>query len=267
MTSLKSFQLDKAVFNPALYSRIYKAWFGGLPDGASSAPDELSKRWFGFGATDEEKKALDDEFKREFEGALDAIGPSKLTLPTFVDLESDRKQYEDFAKPFTSEFKTLETSDNEAARAGPEVALVLIILLDQISRNVFRTEQARIFNHYDRISQAILHVVRQQKLDRHKMFDLQPPKWLWFYMPLMHSESIEDHETLVQILTELKAGLVGEEYKDGAQYVDRGIYFSGLHRAILEKFGRYPHRNRFLGRLTTEEEQAWLDAGGERFGT
>lgn len=84
----------------------------------------------------------------------------------------------------------------------------------------------------------------------------------------MHSESLADHKLIAELLAEFRAEVVkaGPRYEDTLAYIDHSADYEKTHADIIERFGRYPHRNEALGRLTTEEEQKWLDDGGETFG-
>lgn len=121
-------------------------------------------------------------------------------------------------------------------------ALALLILLDQIPRNIFRGSG---------------HAFATDPLARHYAdraiaagFDtaFEPALRGFFYMPYEHSEAMADQDRSVQLFTAL----------GDAMYIKYAI----AHREVIERFGRYPHRNRALGRSNTLEEQAWLDAGG-----
>ena len=119
----------------------------------------------------------------------------------------------------------------------PEGALALVILLDQCSRNLNRNDAAAYANdeHARRIARnAIAHGLDQQLKNWRRAF---------LYMPFMHSESLEDQEYGVRLFTE--AGL------DNAPYALH-------HRDIIRRFGRFPHRNKVLGRTNTPEEIAYL---------
>jgi uncharacterized protein (DUF924 family) len=123
----------------------------------------------------------------------------------------------------------------------PGGALALILLLDQFPRNVFRgTPQM-----YDsdaaalRIAEAALAAGR----DRHFDADLR----LFFYLPFGHSEALEHQERCLALCGEL-----GEE----------NLAHATGHRDIIKRFGRFPHRNRILGRETSDAEQRFLDDGG-----
>ena len=123
-----------------------------------------------------------------------------------------------------------------------EGALALVLLLDQIPRNVFR---------------GSAHAYATDALARHYAlraidagFDTRVDQALrvFFYMPLEHTEDLADQRRSLA----LHRGLPGDDADRWAQ----------LHLEIIERFGRFPHRNAALGRVTTADEQAFLDAGG-----
>ena len=156
-----------------------------------------------------------------------------------------------FAKndAFDAEFRTRFLAAHEAAAQGeldhwakePEGALALLVLLDQFPRNTFRGH-ARAFA----TDPKALAVARQAIEDG---LDLQVDEALrrFFYLPFMHSELLADQERSV----ELNAALDANTQR-----------FAILHRDIIARFGRFPHRNALLGRTTTAEEQRFLDEGG-----
>ncbi|MFC0679495.1 DUF924 family protein [Lysobacter korlensis] len=121
-------------------------------------------------------------------------------------------------------------------------ALALVLLLDQIPRNVYR-ESAHAYAT-DGLARA--HADRAVEAG----FDAQvdPALRVFFYLPFEHSESLADQRRSL----ELHARLEGPD-------ADR---WARLHLDIIERFGRFPHRNAALGRVTTPEEQAFLDSGG-----
>lgn len=123
-----------------------------------------------------------------------------------------------------------------------EGALALLLLLDQIPRNIFRGSA-----HVYATDPMALSVARQALERGHdQQYDVALRSF--FYMPFMHSEQREDQERC----TELFSQLPGENADKWAVH----------HRAIIERFGRFPHRNRLLGRESTPEELEWLEAGG-----
>jgi uncharacterized protein (DUF924 family) len=150
---------------------------------------------------------------------------------------------------FDAEFRARFLAAHEAAARGellawlraPDSALALAILLDQFPRNAFRGS-ARAF-----ATDALARVVAQQAVARgfHQQVDGQLRNF--FCLPFMHSEWLPDQERGL----DLTRGL-GEEAPK----------FARVHYDIIERFGRFPHRNALLGRRTTAEEQAFLDEGG-----
>lgn len=123
-----------------------------------------------------------------------------------------------------------------------EGALALLLLLDQIPRNIFRGS-AHAFAT-DPLARLHASTAIARGLDA----KADPELRLFFYLPFEHSESLVDQDRSVALFKSLGAGV----------YLDYAI----VHRDVIARFGRFPHRNRALGRESTPEEQAWLNAGG-----
>lgn len=122
-----------------------------------------------------------------------------------------------------------------------EGALGLLLLLDQFPRNCFRGT-----GHMYATDPLARHLAKQAikaGLDA----QISPDLRLFLYLPLSHSEDLADQEWAVELGRTL-----------GADPLAHAIG----HRDIVKRFGRFPHRNAMLGRITTAEEQAFLDAGG-----
>lgn len=156
-----------------------------------------------------------------------------------------------FAKDdgFDAEFKARFAAAHEAAADGrldgwahgAEGALALLVLLDQFPRNAFRGS-ARMFATDARavaVADAAIAAGHDHAVD--------PELRRFFYLPFMHSETLADQERCVALC----AGL-DENTHD----------YAVLHRDIIARFGRFPHRNPQLGRDTTPQEQRFLDEGG-----
>ena len=126
-----------------------------------------------------------------------------------------------------------------------ESALALMILLDQYPRNSFRG------TGHQFATDALALAFAKQAVARGYLEQVEPEMRQFFLTPYEHSETLADHDALRALLDE---GL-GAELED----VDR---FAVIHRDIIVRFGRFPHRNAALGRVTTVEEQAFLDSGG-----
>jgi uncharacterized protein (DUF924 family) len=150
---------------------------------------------------------------------------------------------------FDDEFRARFLSAHEAACRGElddwaldaQGALALLILLDQFPRNAFRGTP-RMFE-----SDAKARDVAREALRRG--FDAQADEQLrtFFYLPFMHSEQLADQDLAVELTRKLG---------------DEAARYAIIHRDIIERFGRFPHRNALLGRVTTPEEQRFLDDGG-----
>jgi uncharacterized protein (DUF924 family) len=260
MATLRAFSLDSRRFNPGLYANMLKFWFDGLPAGATTASPELMARWFGIGVSETSKLKLDQDCRSHFGEALSSIGPTKFVLPSFADVETDRANYPDIAAPFLGQFDQEGTGNTEAA-------LGLTLLLDQIPRNIFRDNQGVIYKHYDRIARAVFYVIDERRLDRSDQYFASPAHRAWFYMPLEHSESLADHELLARNLKDLNDVLKVRNRDEDLKYLEQVVKFADMHSGILKKFGRYPHRNRWMERETTDEEKIYLVEGGQTFGT
>jgi uncharacterized protein (DUF924 family) len=263
MASLRLFALNKDIFNPSLYKHVQSVWFAGLPKGATLPTPELMKRWWM--ASPEEKASFDVNCRINFLHALESIGPEKYQIPNTPSPA--------IAEPFLREIT--EQSPENDREDGASTALSLILLLDQIPRNVFRTPSTLplVYNHYDIIATSLIrHLISPDspvpRPDHYPLYRLSAAHRFWLYMPLMHSESLADHKLAAELFAEFRAEVVkaGPKYEDMLAYIDQNTGHQKTHADIIERFGRYPHRNEVLGRRTTEEEQKWLDDGGETFG-
>jgi uncharacterized protein (DUF924 family) len=125
---------------------------------------------------------------------------------------------------------------------GAEGALALTVLLDQFPRNMFRGT-ARAFATDPR-ARAVADRAIARGFDQATDSMLRP----FFYLPFMHSEILADQDRCARLY---------ETLGDAEQ-----SKYATEHREIIARFGRFPHRNRLLGRSTTAAEQDFLDAGG-----
>lgn len=133
--------------------------------------------------------------------------------------------------------------------------LALVILLDQFSRNAYRG-QARAFAGDGQAQRLVL-----QSLALQQDHELPIVGRVFLYMPLMHAESLALQYECVARFT----ALVQHSPPAMAQKLQGNLGAARQHLTIIEKFGRFPHRNAALGRASTEAEQAFL-TDGPRFG-
>ncbi|RZU45133.1 uncharacterized protein (DUF924 family) [Fluviicoccus keumensis] len=133
--------------------------------------------------------------------------------------------------------------------------LALIILVDQFSRNIWRdTPQSFVFDTLARQWCKDGLASRQDRL-------LKPIERVFFYLPLEHSEDRDDQTRSVALFRELASSVPAEAMKTFAFF----LTYATRHQDIIERFGRFPHRNRILGRESTPEETAFLQEPGSSF--
>ncbi|WP_018691061.1 DUF924 family protein [Algicola sagamiensis] len=130
-------------------------------------------------------------------------------------------------------------------RESPRGRLAEVIVLDQFSRNIYR-DDARAFE-----ADSIALVLAQEAVRNEDDLKLTPTERAFLYMPYMHSESKKVHVEAVRLFESL--GLENQ------------LHFEKLHQDIINRFGRYPHRNKWLGRKSTSEELTFLQQPGSSF--
>jgi uncharacterized protein (DUF924 family) len=130
-------------------------------------------------------------------------------------------------------------------RVTPLGRLAEIVVLDQFSRNIHRDTQGA----FSQDPQAL--TLAQEMVASGQDQSLSVEQRGFAYMPYMHSESHLIHGQAVRLFAQ--PGMEGT------------LAFEMRHKAIIERFGRYPHRNAILGRLSTTEEQTFLDQPGSSF--
>jgi uncharacterized protein (DUF924 family) len=133
--------------------------------------------------------------------------------------------------------------------ATPRELLALVIVLDQFSRNLYR-DDPRAFTQDERALSAARILV-----DKGWDAQLSPLERQFAYLPFEHAEDLAEQDRCVALMTALEAF---EETRGLAQWAEK-------HRAIIRRFGRFPHRNAALGRESTPEEAAFLLEPGSRF--
>jgi len=269
----RSFTLNRTIFNQNLYKRLQAIWFADQPPNVTVATEASIRRWF-YHPDKEARLAFDQSCRSSFLAALESVGPAHLGLQPFTSWTAERAMARDIAAPFLPDITPADPKSDADIDTASSNALSLFILLDQVARNVFRDNQALIYAHYDRLSQSLIHVIlsdddddRRYRLDLAPAIRHEPVRRSWFYLPLMHSEALADHELFHKITVEMRKDLLARDDEAAAKSLDRNLAFGERHTDIIRQFGRYPYRNEVLGRETTEQEQKWLSEGGERFGT
>jgi uncharacterized protein (DUF924 family) len=260
--STSTFTLDPAIFHRTLYKRIIDLWLPGVDATGQDFDMSIAKRWFA--GSPEERDVFDGQCKDMCVAALESIGPDKFP-------KAD-------AQPFLDEIARVAEEESEADTATGEeaawTALSFALLLDQMPRNVYRTEEGLrlVYSHYDRIAYAFVRDILSPsspipRPDTHPVMRLSAAHRTWLYMPLMHSEDLSAHDLADGIQEEFARELEDLDGYNGTK-MWLANYQKALkeHRDILERFGRYPHRNAALGRASTEEERRFIEEGGATFG-
>ncbi|WKE65147.1 DUF924 domain-containing protein [Gallaecimonas kandeliae] len=191
---------------------------------------------FWFGALDED--GMSDGAHRQLWFQSDPAFDQELTRLFGADLQKAIKgQYDHWA-------------DEPAGRVA------LLLLLDQFSRNIHRgTAQAFA---QDPLAQQLV----EEGLSLGQDSTLPAAYRLFFYMPLMHAED----RALQALGVDCFARLAGQVPAAIKPIVDNSRRFAELHQAIVDRFGRFPYRNKALGRPDTAEESAWLVENPGGFG-
>ena len=148
------------------------------------------------------------------------------------DPELDHRIKEGFLKVWAEE-RQLPV---DAFTGDPLTALAAVVLFDQFPRNMFRGDAEQFAT--DHLALAIAKVAVDKEFDEH----LQPQERGFLYMPFQHSESLADQNRSVLLFTAL-----GDDYQLG---------FAKKHHEVIARFGRFPHRNKMLGRAPRPDEIA-----------
>lgn len=128
-------------------------------------------------------------------------------------------------------------------------ALALVLLLDQLPRNLNRGERAAFG------SDAKARHVARRAIARGQDLALPPVRRQFLYLPFEHSEDLADQEESVRLFASLPEGALRDHCVD----------FAHRHHAIIARFGRFPHRNRVLARPSTAAEEEFLTEPGSSF--
>ncbi len=151
---------------------------------------------------------------------------------------------------FDLNFKTRFLETHHAAARGEHAhwldsadgAFALVLLLDQFPRNAFRG------SGHAFATDGLALVYARAALEAGHDQAVDPSLRAFFYMPFEHAEAPDEQARAVALFEAL-----GDA---------KSLQYAHAHQQVIARFGRFPHRNAALGRTTTAEEQAWLDAGG-----
>lgn len=150
---------------------------------------------------------------------------------------------------FADLYEQAAAGELDGWREEAESCLALVICLDQFPRNMFRGDARTHATDGDALDAA--KYAMERALDR----GLPAFQRMFLFMPFMHAESVEDQHRSVELFEGLAAEPGGPDV----------VEYAVGHRDIVERFGRFPHRNALLGRETTPEEAEFLAQPGSSF--
>jgi len=197
-------------------------------------PDTIREYWFG--------TALED-------AAVTAREQARLWWSKNPEVDDEiRRRFESWViKAGSGEL------DNWAS--NPQDRLALILLTDQFPRSIYR-DSAKAFA-FDSKALSLAYVGIDAGFDA----ALRPLEKVFFYLPLEHSESHADQKRSVSLFQKLVDDASPDQKPTFTEYLD----FAVRHRDIISRFGRFPHRNKALGRISTSEELSFLKQPGSGF--
>jgi len=189
-----------------------------------------------------------------FGDATEAPAKAEARMPLWfeVSVENDARIRERFGAAVEAAAR-----DELASWAGmSRPALALIVLLDQFSRNIWRGT-ARAFAQD---AQAL--AVARQAVGAGFFRKLAPMEQVFLVLPFEHSESLDAQREAVRLCREI-AVMTPPDWRP---FIAGFLPYAEQHHELIARFGRFPHRNAALGRVSTPEEEAYLAGGGETFG-
>jgi uncharacterized protein (DUF924 family) len=200
--------------------------------------------------------------RRDYESILeywlghDPDDPAAVAVKQPLWFASDPTTDDAIRERFLERWNQAVRGDLDAWAAEPRGALALVILLDQFSRNLHRgSPQA--FAEDERALAVARHQV-ESGADR----SLRPVERYFLYLPYEHAEDLELQRRAVALFERL----LQESGPDWRALMEDALHWARLHLDIIARFGRFPHRNRVLGRPSTPAERQYLEEGGLSFG-
>ena len=163
----------------------------------------------------------------------------------------------EIATRFTSQIVVAAELAEKSFHHDPTENLTRIIATDQFPRNIYRGTPKAF--QYDSVALGITQSMIESGMHEKLSFTER----LFVYMPLQHAEDIEVQLQSIQVFADLAKHADHPIYQSGGK---ESLEYAILHKDIIERFGRFPHRNDILGRQSTAEELEYLASGPETFG-
>lgn len=216
-------------------------WFEGVGPNTQMPSEAILARWWGKGRSAEDNAKFNDHLREKFGSVLDTLAD----LPVAKHASQIAKELH---SP-SADVKSLETYN---------YSLGLLLLLDQMPRCILGASSPLVYKHYDLLAQSVSKDALDKGID--SWFNADSLAWrFWFYLPLEHSENLEQHERLGKFLKDFHVG------REKSVYTDYVVKAGNDHHEIIKTFGRYPYRNAALGRSSSPQEEAWIREHGNPF--
>lgn len=210
-------------------TRILDYWFDSLDDSSALDPEVVPfkscfPRWYG------KRPDIDDEIRAEFRPTLEAVTRDGARWEQLVD----------------------------EWRSSPGGLLGLVILLDQLPRNMYR-DTPGMYAH-----DALALSVATTAVREYEDAPLSLVRRMFLYVPFMHAEDLTLQQLTVRRFEEL-VELASVRSSHNRRFFEQALDFARRHLEVIARFGRFPHRNEILGRRSTPEEVELLRRPGYRF--
>lgn len=169
---------------------------------------------------------------------VDEVGPEKWYV-------QDESLDAEIRQRFEASWQAAHAGEMYAWCEEPQGTLGFLILTDQLPRNMFRGD-ARSF-----ATDVVARTAAKKAIDRRWDMSVPEPERQFFYLPLMHSETLGDQDACIRLMSERMP-----------ETGDSNVLHARVHREIIRQFGRFPYRNVALGRMTLPVEQKFLEGDG-----
>jgi len=196
---------------------------------------------------------IEDILQNWFGDQLDDLGSIRQQVRLWFTADAETDRY--IREHFEADLKAASIGALAKWEYAPRGRLALIVLLDQFPRNIYRgTPEAFAYD-----TQALRLCVDGQVCGHDRQ--LRPIERSVFYLPMQHAEDLAIQERSVRCMKQL-ADVVPSTMRE---MFDQFLDFAVRHRDIIARFGRFPHRNEILGRVSTSDERAFLKQPGSSF--
>lgn len=169
--------------------------------------------------------------------------------------EKDRAFDDDIRRRFGAAVHEAQMGGFAAWADSQAGSLALLILIDQMSRNIYRGEAKAFLG--DPRARTIADAAIARDFDKGLSIDRQR----FFYLPFEHAEDIANQDRAIHLFTRMVESAAPDEKAEAENQLD----YAHRHRDIIKRFGRFPHRNEAMGRPSTDDEIAFLKKPGSSF--